>query len=493
MEWPHRRTLFCRESVVFCRELHLRAARAAVAICVIGFSACSDSRVVEPRSISPGVLPRFAKPAVGLAVASASPAFGDQGVTIDVHVLGSGFTAGAQATWLLHGAPDAHVHTNKTTFVSSTELVANITIASDATLAFWDVQVALAGGKNGVGSELFEVTSAQILGSGTPGGDARVFGVSESGAQIAGYASGAWVYDQDAGMISLGQGQAMAVDPLGTLVGGKDGAGLPTVWIRQSAAAWIPQHVPSLLSPAGTSGRLQGAARAADGTLLLTGFDTWANNSKPSSPLHHRVALWTRDQTGQWQELEYALPAGFGGGAGIDVNPLGQIVGQPEGQTIGVIWDNPTTSVVLDGLAKSISDDGRLAVGFKFVGSDQVPMIWWRDPSTQQWHTTGIQLPSLGGASCPAGNANGVNSAGFIVGRSCIGSQKFQATVWHVDFAGPTPVLSSGPNGLSGLGKSGAEDVSNAASISETAPYWISGFAASSPSQVAVRWRLALP
>lgn len=82
---------------------------------------------------------------------STTSSFGDQGTTVDVHILG-GFTTGVQATWLLNGVADAHVHTNRTTFISSTKLVANITIASDATVAFWGVQVSLSNGKNGVGA-----------------------------------------------------------------------------------------------------------------------------------------------------------------------------------------------------------------------------------------------------------------------------------------------------------------------------------------------------
>src|SRR5262249_11903387 len=107
---------------------------------------CTADQIDVPRSIASGDA-RAAKPGgsggIGVTVTSASPAFGDQGTTVNVHVYGSGFSSGAQATWLLHGNADAaHVKTNSTTFVSSTELVANITIASDAQLDFWDVQVA---------------------------------------------------------------------------------------------------------------------------------------------------------------------------------------------------------------------------------------------------------------------------------------------------------------------------------------------------------------
>src|SRR5512146_242624 len=117
-------------------------------------TSCTRDGVDAPPSVSPGKsAPLAARASTTLAVTSTNPSFGDQGTTVDVHVFGSGFTSGAKATWLLHGVADDHVHTNSTTFVSSSELVANITIAGDATLDFWDVQVSLSSGKNGVGSE----------------------------------------------------------------------------------------------------------------------------------------------------------------------------------------------------------------------------------------------------------------------------------------------------------------------------------------------------
>src|SRR6185369_8205928 len=94
---------------------------------------CSTESIDTPRVISVGRA-NAAKGGgtTGPSVSSANPAYGDEGTTVDVHVLGSGFATGAQATWLLNGIADpAHVRTNKTTFVSSTELVANITIAPD--------------------------------------------------------------------------------------------------------------------------------------------------------------------------------------------------------------------------------------------------------------------------------------------------------------------------------------------------------------------------
>jgi hypothetical protein len=50
------------------------------------------------------------------------------------------------------------VRTNSTTYVSSTDVVANITVSNDADLALWDVQIA-SGGKNGVGTEVSAITA----------------------------------------------------------------------------------------------------------------------------------------------------------------------------------------------------------------------------------------------------------------------------------------------------------------------------------------------
>lgn len=91
-------------------------------------------------------------------VSSTSPDTGQQGVTIDVQVNGSNFTTGAVATWALHGVVDStQVKTIATKYVNSRTLIATIAIGPDATLASWDVQVALSSGKNGVGSELFTI------------------------------------------------------------------------------------------------------------------------------------------------------------------------------------------------------------------------------------------------------------------------------------------------------------------------------------------------
>jgi hypothetical protein len=91
-------------------------------------------------------------------VSSTSPDTGQQGTTLDVQINGGNFTTGAVATWALQGVVDTtQVQTLATKYVNSRTLIATIAIGANATLASWDVHVALSNGKNGVGSDLFTI------------------------------------------------------------------------------------------------------------------------------------------------------------------------------------------------------------------------------------------------------------------------------------------------------------------------------------------------
>ena len=123
---------------------------------VVALGACAD----EPAA--PGLDRDFrvvaAKPvAAAISVTSASPDSATQDTTLDVTVSGNGFESGATATWTLAGIENSdEVRTNSTRFVSSRQLVANITISANATIGKWDVLVRV-GGKGGIGTEAFAV------------------------------------------------------------------------------------------------------------------------------------------------------------------------------------------------------------------------------------------------------------------------------------------------------------------------------------------------
>jgi len=108
-------------------------------------------------------------------VNSTSPSAAPQGTTnLDVTINGNGFKRGATAQWFVTGTTNpGGVTVNSTSFRSSSQLIANITVAGDAVISGFDVQVASAG-RTGKGTDLFAVTlkgtPVGCTSSGTPSG-----------------------------------------------------------------------------------------------------------------------------------------------------------------------------------------------------------------------------------------------------------------------------------------------------------------------------------
>lgn len=96
----------------------------------------------------------------GVQVSAADPPSAAQGtVSLNVRVTGKGFKNGARAKWFVTGTTDTGgVTVNSTTFVSSSEVTANITVADTAVIANFDIQVTNSDGRGGKGTELFAVT-----------------------------------------------------------------------------------------------------------------------------------------------------------------------------------------------------------------------------------------------------------------------------------------------------------------------------------------------
>jgi len=93
-------------------------------------------------------------------VGSTNPNMAPQGtISLDVTINGSGYKRGAKAKWFVTGTTNpGGVTVNNTTFVSSSQLTANITVAADAVIAGFDVQVANSDGRTGVGIDAFTIT-----------------------------------------------------------------------------------------------------------------------------------------------------------------------------------------------------------------------------------------------------------------------------------------------------------------------------------------------
>jgi hypothetical protein len=80
-------------------------------------------------------------------------------IALDVTINGSGFKRGAKAKWFVTGTTNpGGVTVNSTNYVSSSQLIANITVAADAVISDFDVQVANNDGRTGVGIEAFTIT-----------------------------------------------------------------------------------------------------------------------------------------------------------------------------------------------------------------------------------------------------------------------------------------------------------------------------------------------
>src|ERR1041384_709566 len=94
-----------------------------------------------------------------VSVSAADPPSATQGtINLNVKVTGKGFKNGAKAKWYVTGTTDTGgVTVNSTTFVSSTEVDANITVADTAAIANFDIQVLNSDGRGGKGTELFTV------------------------------------------------------------------------------------------------------------------------------------------------------------------------------------------------------------------------------------------------------------------------------------------------------------------------------------------------
>ena len=99
-------------------------------------------------------------------VTSADPDSGTRKFTLDVRVLGSGYDRGSRAIWALNSDTafaTTKVRTNSTRYVSSNELVANITISSDALEARYDVVVVTSSGKKNTGVGMFAVRNTRYF------------------------------------------------------------------------------------------------------------------------------------------------------------------------------------------------------------------------------------------------------------------------------------------------------------------------------------------
>ncbi len=296
----------------------------------------------------------------GPSVTSAIPSESTRDTTLNVTVNGSGFDAGSQVAFLLAGTPDAKVRTNATSYISSSQLVASITIDADAAVAYRDVQVTTGGGKKGIGTEKFEVLAIGPGAGRAVGGDGTIF---------------VTVFDDSP------SGVAAWSSPVG-----------PVTLIDVYGSAWY--------SAANTHGDVAGFRRETGieaGAWLKTGAATWTYSQSPAPGAAdysvnaindaREMAGFVRYVGGNYQAAYFAGP----------------------GEPPVVLPAVPGSS---SDMAEGINNAGDL-VGRATLSGISVPVLWRRTSSTT-WTAQYLPRPN----PSQSGNAYIINDAGQVMGSN---------------------------------------------------------------------------
>jgi hypothetical protein len=429
----------------------------------LGTTSCSD-----PVGTSPGKLPALmTQRTTGVTVSATNPSYGHPGQTGEqVTITGSGFATDATVEWQRNGVADPHVVVRNATVVSATRIDATIDIASDAQLAQYDVAVANGSRTKGIGSELFEITTATSIG--TLGGTTQAFAANDvaSGARVAGISyvgqsrhGFVWIAPNGP-MRDLGPAYVNAIDMAGTAVAGEtQGTGaFPALWtLGADGITWsAPVGLP--LAPTATGGTAQ-----AIGSDPLTGKAIIVSGSQTTPAARNKVldqpVLW-RWNGSAWSQTVLQLPAAYQGVSfqAYGVNARGQAVGAGGA---AIFWDSLGTPTVLPGSpagTREINADGTIVAG----QHNGIAAYWTATVDAGTGHRTWSGPFDLPGG---CDHVRGIDKLGNMVAHACPGSRS-GAVVWRPPYASYTL--------LGGLGNStdagGAYDISPNGFIVGSAP-----------------------
>lgn len=361
-------------------------------------------------------VPSFAQAVAGPTVTATAPNESIRDTTLDVRVLGSGFDAGSRADFLLAGAADAKVRTNSTRFVSSGEVVANITIDADAVPAYRDVAVTTTTGKKGVGSEAFVVLEPVIVP--LPGSlDSHGHDVNSSGLVVGHYSVAgttctqrAFAWSAAAGASTLPlpagycQAQAYKVNEAGTVVG--------AIW--PDGGAWGTTGVVARWTVAGMNWTVEALPKPASGFSWLAngGLDEAGNTTAYWNNASGIANSWVWQDAIGWTEL--APRAGMTGSNALGMNGRGEFVGACTG---ACYWSSPLALPILLPVPSGASNIRAYAINSLgvAVGGFTTPVRSKATNHVARWRPNGSGgwlLEDLG----TIGIAKDVNDDGTIVG-----------------------------------------------------------------------------
>jgi IPT/TIG domain. len=441
---------------------------AVVLTVVIGACAGTTDPAATSAASGNSLEPSFAKAIAGPNVTATNPSYGHDGqVGESVTISGSGFAPGAQASWEQNGVTDPNIQVTSTTYISSTQLVATITIAANATIGLYDVAVTNADRKKGIGYSLFEVTTATLL-SGTE----TAYDVNSNG-EIAGRVGvpGAYYYSPVSGLDTLGSpGRAYAISADGkTVAGGTTNNALNAnayVW-ENAGGLWqktkLPKNPAACISTAMAIGSDINGAAAFVGGVENNGCYNQTN-------LHRQPKMWV-PSGGTW--IGYVLPGGVNTDDMLDdVNGSGTAVGMSSNKA--AVW---TPSGAGTWVLSSVGPNGSSLHGINGAGTiavgdlNGIAEYWTNNGST--WSGP-FALPG----SCTS--AVSVDDAGEILANGCTNGSR------------QMPVVISSPYGtgnvrfLSGLGNGKTITAEKVSPNGE----WAVGEVAAQNATVGVYWKL---
>jgi probable HAF family extracellular repeat protein len=374
-------------------------------IAFLAFSACTDKAPTGP---SPsGIASARSAGGNGPTVKLTDPDTATVDTTLNVHVFGSGYDQGSRADWAFRGVVSGKIVTNSTQFVSSTELVANITIARNADLGSHDVIVTTSAGKGGIGTELFVVTLKTIP-LGTLGGLSSEAQAINNLGQVVGYSTN--VAGQERAFLWT---KAGGMRDLGTLGG---------TW----AKAWDIND----------AGQVVGQTAGADGlfhAFLWTEADGMRDIGLGGAygiAANGDVAVMTPSPiSGAWEVFHWSsgvsVKVNISGARPDDVNSSAQVVGYTSPNTQAVLWSrtaNGWEEKLLGGsysMAQGINDAGQV-VGLTSTPQGYVGFVWTAADGMKQ-----LPNPTRRGS-----RAHSISNSGEIAGFAEVSGGFKQASLW---------------------------------------------------------------